>query len=101
MRGGDRNTGHCSVLELRGAGGQGPPTCGRSARSSILGWRRLSPEFEKLYAVGSAVDRVGEAAAGAVAASGLLGALGAAADGAAGLQFAVSLVWPAGCRSGM
>src|ERR1700680_1848038 len=56
----------------------------------------LTGEFEKLYAtLGTAVDSAGETASRAAVAGVLFGALGAAADGAARLQFVVPLV----CRA--
>src|SRR3954464_14571985 len=57
---------------------------------------RLSPDFARLYApTGPGLDRTGEVAAGVAPAGLLLGALGAATEGATDLQYAVPLV----CRS--
>src|SRR5262249_21221720 len=84
------------LRELRGTGGQGPSTAGDPRDRQCRVGDAVAGVRKALRAVGAAVDRAGEAAAGAVAASVLLGAFGAAADGAAGLQLVVSLV----CRAG-
>ena len=97
MRGGDRNTGALFSnvsCEERVAKDHPLRAIGEITNAALAA---LSPEFEKLYArLGRPSIAPGEAAAGAVAASVLLGAFGAAVDGAAGLQPAVSLV----CRAG-
>src|SRR5215471_21609148 len=95
-RWGPEHGGAVQLRELRGAGGQGPPVAGNPRDRQCRVGGAVAGIREALRAIGTAVDRAGEAAAGAVAASVLLGAFGAAADGAAGLQLAVSLV----CRAG-
>ena len=83
------------AVQLRGFGGAGsggpsaaadPGTGGRGARGSVGGFRAA------LFADGPALDRVGEAFAGASAAGVLRDPFGASADGAAGLQPFVPLV---------
>src|SRR6516165_12062914 len=93
---GPEHGGAVQLRELRGAGGQGSSAAGDPRDRQCRAGDPVAGIREALRAAGTAVDRAGEAAAGAVPASILLGALGAAADGAAGLQLAVWLV----CRAG-
>src|SRR5215218_10484118 len=91
-RGGRADRGAVQLSEPGCAGAEGPPAAGdpaageRGAGAPLVGLRAA------LRADGAGLDRPGEAAAGLASAGVLLGALGAAADGAAGLQHAVPLV---------
>src|SRR5262249_36016011 len=88
--------GTVQLRELRGAGGQGSPAAGGARDRQCRLGGAVAGIREAVRAAWSSLDRAREAAAGAVAASVLLGAFGAAVDGAARLQLAVSLV----CRAG-
>src|SRR5208282_6867995 len=88
------------LCELRGAGSKGssvaadPTDSGRGAGGSVAGIR------EAVRQARPTIDSAGETASRVAVAGLLLGALGAAVDGAARLQFAVPLVCRAvaGCR---
>ena len=93
MRGGDERSGALfSYVDLE-ARVRRIIRCGRSAMIVNEALAALDERFlGALFADGSAVDPAGEAAAGDAAAGVLFDPLGAAADGAAGVRSAVSLV---------
>jgi hypothetical protein len=84
------------LRELRSVGFRRTIRCARSGRSWTRHWRCCRHFCRAVRQDSAAVDRTGEAHAGAVVASLLFGALGAAADGTARLEPAVLLV----CRAG-
>src|SRR5690242_58843 len=94
--------GAVQLSEPRGDGAEGSP----AARHPAAGKRGAGPTVTGLRAAlcldGPSFDRAGKVAAGVAPAGVLLGALGAATDGATDLQYAVPLVcWSVDGRTGL
>src|SRR5215212_4249174 len=83
------------LSEPRGDGAEGSPAAGDPAAGERGAGATVTRLRAALCPNGPGLDRTGEVAAGVAPAGLLLGALGAATDGATDLQYAVPLV----CRS--
>src|SRR6476660_2630265 len=87
--------GAVQLSEPRGDGAEGSPAAGHPAAGERGAGATVTRFCAALCPDGPGLDRTGKVAAGLAPAGVLLGALGAATDGATDLQYAVPLV----CRS--
>src|SRR3954453_22161954 len=84
--------GAVQLSEPRGDGAEGSPTAGHPAAGERGAGAAVTRLRAALCLDGPGLDRAGKVATGVAPAGVLLGALGAATDGATDLQFSVPLV---------